>query len=89
MGKYTRHQIIESIKYWAEQLHLMDESYNAVIDALANEFGKDLATSREFNYTLTQQDLKKIFKILNKCLFGNKIKFLPAVVWPIEKLMDN
>ena len=62
----------------------MDESvYNNVIDALVDEFGKDVVLSKEFNYTLTQQDLKKIFNILNKHLFGNKIKFLPVVFWPL------
>ena len=43
----------------------MNESYNIVIDALINDFGYDLVTSKEFNYTLTQKDLKKIFNILN------------------------
>ena len=68
----------------------MDESvYNNVIDALVDEFGKDVVLSKEFNYTLTQQDLKKIFNILNKHLFGNKIKFLPVVFWPVSKLVDK
>lgn len=68
----------------------MDESvYNNVIDALVDEFGKDVVLSKEFNYTLTQQDLKKIFSILNKYLFNNEIKFLPVVLWPMSKLVDK
>ena len=68
----------------------MDESvYNNVIDALIDEFGKDVVLSTEFNYTLTQQDLKKIFGILNKYLFNNEIKFLPVVLWPMSKLVDK
>ena len=68
----------------------MNESiYNNVIDALVVEFEKDVVLSTKFNYTLTQQDLKKIFKILNFHLFDNKIKFLPVVLWPIEKLVDK
>lgn len=68
----------------------MNESvYNNVIDALIAEFGKDVVLSTKFNYTLTQQDLKKIFKILNFHLFDNKIKFLPVVLWPMEKLVDK
>jgi hypothetical protein len=55
---------------------MMDESvYNAVIDALIDEFGKDIVLSKAFNYTLTQEDLKKIFSILNRHLFGNQLKF--------------
>ena len=68
----------------------MNESvYNNVIDALVAEFGKDVVLSAKFNYTLTQQDLKKIFKILNFHLFDNKIRFLPVVLWPMEKLVDK
>ena len=69
---------------------MMNESvYNAVIDALVDEFGKDVVLSTKFDYTLTQQDLKKIFSILNLCLFDNKIKYLPVVLWPMEKLVDK
>ena len=59
------------------QLRLMNESiYNNVIDALISEFGKDIVLSREFNYNLTQSDLKKIFNILNLYLFENKINWV-------------
>ena len=79
--QYTKQQIVEAIKYWNSVLKRMDESvYNNVIDALIAEFGKDVVLSKEFNYTLTQQDLKKIFSILNKYLFDNKIKFIPVVL---------
>ena len=72
------------------QLRLMNESiYNNVIDALISEFGKDIVLSREFNYNLTQSDLKKIFNILNLYLFENKIKFLQVVLWPMNKLVDK
>ena len=55
----------------------MNESiYNNVIDALISEFGKDIVLSREFNYNLTQSDLKKIFNILNLYLFENKINWV-------------
>ena len=88
--QYTKHQIIEAIKHWESVLKRMDESiYNGVIDALVNEFGKDVVLSKEFNYTLTQRDLKKIFSILNKHLFNNEIKFLPVVLWPMSKLVDK
>ena len=87
--QYTKKQIVEAIKHWTKQLHLMNESYNIVIDTLINDFGYDLVTSKEFNYTLTQKDLKKIFNILNQHLFGNKIKFLPVVLWPMEKLVNK
>ena len=88
--QYTKKQIVEAIKHWESVLKRMDESvYNNVIDALVDEFGKDVALSKEFNYTLTQQDLKKIFSILNKHLFGNEIKFLPVVLWPMSKLVEK
>lgn len=32
---------------------------------------------------------KKIFSILNKHLFNNEIKFLPVVLWPMNKLVDK
>lgn len=68
----------------------IDESvYNNIVDALIDCFGKDLVLSREFNYTLTQTDLKKIFSILNIHLFGNKIKLLPVVLWPMDKLVNK
>lgn len=87
---YTKRQIIESIKHWQNVLKMMNESvYNAVIDALVDEFGKDVVLSTKFDYTLTQQDLKKIFSILNLHLFDNKIKYLPVVLWPMEKLVDK
>ena len=88
--KYTKQQIAEAIKHWESVLKRMDESiYNNVIDALVDEFGKDVVLSKEFSYTLTQQDLKKIFSILNKYLFDNEIKFLPVVLWPMNKLIDK
>lgn len=69
---------------------MMNESvYNAVIDALIDEFGKDTVLSNVFNYTLTQENLKKIFSILNMHLFGNQLKFFPVVLWPMSKLVDK
>ena len=89
-NRYTKQQIVEAIKYWEFILKRMDESvYNNVIDVLIDEFGKDVVLSKKFNYTLTQQDLKKIFSILNKHFFGNEIKFLPVVLWPMSKLVDK
>lgn len=55
MGKqYTREQIVEAIKHWESVLRRMDESvYNNIIDALIDEFGKEIVFSKEFNYILT------------------------------------
>lgn len=88
--QYTKKQIIEISEYWKFILQRLDESiYNNVIDMLIIEFGKDLVLSKSFNYTLTHQDLKIIFKILNKNLFNNQIKFVPIMLWPMTKLVDK
>lgn len=52
--RYTKKQIVEAIKHWESMLKKMNESiYNNVIDALINEFDKDIVLSKDFNYTLT------------------------------------
>lgn len=52
--RYTKKQIVEAIKHWESVLKKMNESiYNNVIDALINEFDKDVVLSKDFNYTLT------------------------------------
>lgn len=88
--RYTKRQIIEAIKYWENVLKKIDESvHNNVIDALIAEFGEDVVLSTKFNYTLTQQDLKKIYDILNLHLFSGRIDLLPVVLWPMNKLVDK
>jgi hypothetical protein len=90
---YTKEQIIEAISYWTRQLKLMTESYNKCIDALINEFGHDIVTSRNFNYNLTKDDLKRIYDILNFTLFNNKLGLIRLEYWPegfiIDKLNEN
>ena len=52
--KYTKKQIVEAIRHWTSVLKKIDEStYNAIIDALVNAFGKDVVMSEDFDYTLT------------------------------------
>ena len=67
----------------------INENYNAIIDALINQFGKDIVLSTKCDYTLSQSDLKKIFKILNQHLFRNSITYAPVLVWPTRKLIDK
>ena len=90
MTSFTKQQILEKLEFWNKELVKINEStYNDVIDALIAEFGEDLVFSTKFNYTLTQQDLKKIFKILNQYLFGSKMRILPVVLWHESKLLDK
>lgn len=79
--QYTRQQIENSIAYWTHQLHLMNETKSAVIDALVDEFGHDVVFQTEFKYALDQNGLKKIFNILNCHLFDNKLDAVQLVYW--------
>ena len=89
MKQYTKEQIVEAISYWTRQLKLMTESYNNCVDALITEFGKDIVLMRHFRYKLTQQDLNRIFKILNQYIFNGEIRTIPVVLWPKNKLIDK
>lgn len=89
-ARYSRQHILEKLEFWKKELAKLDEStYNRVIDALVVEFGRDVVFSTKLNYTLTQQDLKKVFKILNQHLFSGRIKTLPVVLWDESKLLDK
>lgn len=67
----------------------MNESYNAVIDALVNEFGHDLVFSRLSTYKLTDEDLHKIFNILNMHLFENKLNHVRVEYWPESRVVKT
>lgn len=76
--QYTREQIVKAIKYWSNVLQRMDEDESnahsrEVVDALIEEFGADVVKSQQLTYRLNDEDLKKIFDILNKHLFGGKL----------------
>ena len=77
--KYTKEQITKAIKYWSRVLERIDEveatkKSNAVVDGLIAEFGYDLVTNTRSTYRLNDEDLEKIFLILNRHLFENKLK---------------
>lgn len=76
--QYTREQIVKAIKHWSNSLQRMDEDESnahsrEVVDALIEEFGADVVKSQQLTYRLNDEDLKKIFDILNKHLFGGKL----------------
>lgn len=76
--KYTRQQIIESIKYWKNVLKTLDESKSPLLDAFAEKFGKNVVFSRQ-PYVLTNQCAIEIAKILNDVLFDSKIVTFPDI----------
>lgn len=91
--QYTREQITEAISYWTRQLKLMDESCSKCVDALINEFGHDRVVSREYDYNLTKEDLKRIYDVLNFTLFRNDLGPVRLEYWPegfvVDKLNEN
>ncbi len=96
--RYTKEQIVKAIKYWSRVLQRMGEEEankksNAIIDALITEFGEDVVKSDQLNYRLNDNDLKKIFDILNKNLFDGKLpdvrlRYIPEQM-VVNRLNDN
>lgn len=96
--KYTREQIGKAIRYWSRILENIDEveaikKSNAVIDGLIAEFGEDQVKSASLSYRLNEKDMKTIFDVLNKTLFGGKLppvrlRYVPEQL-VVNQLNDN
>lgn len=54
--------------------HLISENNIAFINDLEDAFGKDLVWSKSFDYVMTDNDLQKLYDILNKHAFNNELK---------------
>lgn len=87
--QYTRQQIENSISYWTKKLHIMNETKSRLIDALIDEFGHAVVLQTEFQYMLNEEDLSKIFKILNMHLFNNRLDAIKLVYWHEDKIIDK
>lgn len=71
--QYTRKQIVEAIEYWQNVLSQMNESKSSLLNAFIKEFGEDIVFDKICNLDLTQPIAVKIFQILDKSFFNNKL----------------
>lgn len=60
-----------------------------MIDELVNVFGHDVVFSTSFDYMLNEDDCIKIYSILNKYLFNNKLKMIEIHCWPEDKIVER
>ncbi len=60
-----------------------------VVDALIEEFGADVVKSQQLTYRLNDEDLKKIFDILNKHLFDGKLPKVQLKYVPMQMIVNQ
>ena len=70
---YTKKQIVEAIKYWEFVLKMMDESKSPLLDEFAKTFGENVLFSNKPNISITLENVKIIYDILNKNIFNNTL----------------
>ena len=70
---YTKHQIVEAIKHWEYVLKRMDESKSPLLDVFAKTFEEDVIFSIKPNISITLENVKTIYDILNKNVFNNAL----------------
>ena len=65
--KYTKKQIIESIKYWKNVLKMLSESKSVLLDAFAEKFGEDIVFGNNGHERINASlDIaKNIYSIVN------------------------
>lgn len=70
---YTKKQILEAIDYWTK---VLNESKSPLIDDFIAEFGEDVVLSRDLKdkIRLSEDIIKKTYSIVNKWLFGSKLR---------------
>ena len=68
-------------------MRILNETKSVLIDELVNEFGHDVVFSTSFDYMLNKDDCIKIYSILNKHLFNNKLKTIEIHCWPEDKIV--
>lgn len=88
--KYTREQLVRAIDYWTRKLDFLKESTttNDVIDALIDEFGEDTVKSTKLDFIPTEDSMIKIFNILNRTFFKNKLPKIKIRYCPDNEIVD-
>lgn len=107
-SKYTKQQIIKSIRYWQDILKSFDkdneqtflfendilnfdivnEAKTKALDFLEREFGHDRVFSSIPNEQFSQSLYKRIFRVLNATLFGNRLSPIVVALYTQDKFHD-
>lgn len=89
MSQYANLQLQSILQYHAQSLRLLKESCSFTVDKLEEEFGHDIVFSTKYEYTLTKQDLQKMFNILNQTLFNDSLKLIRVEYWDENTIVDK
>ena len=81
--RYTKHQILEAIKFWENVLKRIDESKSLLLNILFKTF-KTNDLLKPFNGVIDDMLIIKCFNILNEYFFSSKLKNIP-----LKYLSDN
>lgn len=85
--KYTKNQIVEAIRYWENQLKLIDEKYKTnyvlvestgdIVNELSKTFDKTIIISNIRNFDLNNDNISILYNVLNHKLFNNRLPLKP------------
>ena len=76
--KYTKHQIIESIKHWQKKLQLIDEAEDQLLQALSDAFEKSKLFSKTYKGKFNEDFFRRAYDILNEHFFQSKLDKIPV-----------
>lgn len=78
----SREFIVEAIKHWQHKLRQLDESQTKLIATFISMFGEDvvLGNSMDTAVVLDKPLAQKMYNVLNKIVFNNKLKPREIVV---------
>ena len=76
--KYTKHQIIESIKHWQKRLQSMNEAEDQLLQALSDAFEKSKLFSKTYKGKFNEDFFRRAYDILNEHFFSSKLDEIPV-----------
>ena len=78
---YSRKQIVNSIKYWLNELATMflHEALTKTVSDFELKFTHDVVFSRKRDFVFTQSSINDAFDILNNNIFKGQLELIPIV----------
>ena len=77
--KYTKRQIIESIKYWKNVLQHLDESKSQFLNICSDKFGEDVVFSNKYDFEYSDSNVNDTFNLLDNRIFESKLSKLSCL----------